>query len=455
MSAPLPSGGQTAPLSLLVGQTISAVVVALLNDTTLRLQTPSGLLDLTTAASLPPGTPVALNVQGTSAQPEITITPVQNSGQPTARDMEGATNAASPQPDIGTAPEDTARSATAAASSQPETSQPARATSPVMQAALTAASVIFREAVASQGGLATLYANLETLVAEATPGTPRPVLTAAKQLLALKLDTASTDTIDAGVIKTALLRAGLAAQTAETSGTIEAGPGDMGAALIGLRQVLKNWLDLEAGAKAASPLQNAAASPAPRAAIPMPPYRGAPTVPQAPEAPSITTALPREQASQLLAQTNAAIARQTLLRIASLPEQQTSAAAHSETSSARLMFDIPIATAQGTGVAQMTIERDRGNRRGGQNADPVWRTDFSVDMEPIGAVHVHIALAGTRATVTMKAERPQTAAVLSAGLPLLEAGLRGAALEPGELRCHEGAPRSSAVMPGAFLDQAT
>jgi hypothetical protein len=274
-------------------------------------------------------------------------------------------------------------------------------------------------------------------------------------LLALKLDTASTDTIDAGVIKTALLRAGLAAQTAETSGTTEAGPGDMGTALNALRQVLKNCLDLEAGAKAASPLQNAAASPAPRAAIPMPPYRGAPTVPQAPEAPSITTALPREQASQLLAQTNAAIARQTLLRIASLPEQQTSAAAHSETSSARLMFDIPIATAQGTGVAQMTIERDRGNRRGGQNADPVWRTDFSVDMEPIGAVHVHIALAGTRATVTMKAERPQTAAVLSAGLPLLEAGLRGAALEPGELRCHEGAPRSSAVMPGAFLDQAT
>jgi len=441
---------------LQIGQIISGVVIGLLNDTTLRLQTPSGLLDLTTNTSLPPGTPVALSVQGTPAHPELVVTPVQtSSGQSSAPDVEETPNATSPRPNVGTAPDNSARSATAASSSQSETSQPARVASPAMQAALASASVIFRDAAASQGGLATLYANLETLVAAAAPGTPRPVLAAAKQLLALRLDAGSTDALDAGVIKSALLHAGLAAQPAETSGTAEAEASDVGTALTVLRQVLKSWLDLEPSAKVSSSPQNAATLPAPRAAAPMPPYRGAPTVPQAPVAASITAASPRDQASQLLTQTDAAIARQTLLRIASLPEQQTSGTTHNQDTSARLMFDIPIATAQGTGVAQMTIERDRSNRHGGQNADPVWRTDFSVDLEPMGPVHVHIALAGDRASVTMKAERPQSAAILSAGLPLLEAGLRGAALEPGELRCHEGSPRSSAVMPGAFLDQAT
>ncbi len=126
------------------------------------------------------------------------------------------------------------------------------------------------------------------------------------------------------------------------------------------------------------------------------------------------------------------------------------------------MVEIPILTAQGTGVAPMTIERDGGNRAAGETKAQ-WRASFSIDLESIGPVHVRIALSGERASVTLKAERPRSAELLSADLPLLDAGLRQAEIEPGDLRCHlgslvgnlAGAPHAQAAAPGTFLDQAS
>ena len=189
----------------------------------------------------------------------------------------------------------------------------------------------------------------------------------------------------------------------------------------------------------------------------MPPYADAPTVPQAPAAPTISAATPpRDIALHLLDQTDGAIARQTLLQIASLPAGQTTAvAASGQPDAARLIFDIPIATAQGTAVAQIRIERD-GTRNSGSNQNgPVWRANFSIDFEPIGPVHVRIAQMGERTAVTLNAERSESAARLSEGLPLLEAGLRDAELEPGELRCVSNSPAAPAGPPGMFVDHST
>ncbi|MGB6936668.1 MAG: flagellar hook-length control protein FliK [Xanthobacteraceae bacterium] len=177
-----------------------------------------------------------------------------------------------------------------------------------------------------------------------------------------------------------------------------------------------------------------------RANTPMPPYRGAPSVPQAPEPPSLAaTASPREQAVHLLSQTDAAIARQTLLRIASLPVDRTGTATHNNDNAPCLIAEIPIATAFGTAIAPMTIERD-GPGRGPNDPQSSWHATFSIDLAAIGPVHVRIALNGERASVMLKAERPQSAELLAAGLPLLDAGLRKAAIEPGELRCLANSP---------------
>jgi hypothetical protein len=159
-------------------------------------------------------------------------------------------------------------------------------------------------------------------------------------------------------------------------------------------------------------------------------------------------------AARLLDHTEAAIARQSLLQIASLPDQPTTGASQADNNGMRLTFDIPLATMQGTAVAQVRVEHD-GGRRDEQTIAPVWRANFSIDLEPIGRVHARIALVGDRATVTLNAERPDSAGELSAGLGLLEAGLRDADLEPGELRCNAGAPRTAQAAPGLFVDQAT
>ncbi len=192
-----------------------------------------------------------------------------------------------------------------------------------------------------------------------------------------------------------------------------------------------------------------------RSVVPMPPYRDAPTVAQAPALPSISIgAPPREIALHLLDQTDGAIARQTLLQVASLPAAQTIGMPHNQPDAARLIFDIPLATAQGTAVAQIRIERD-GARRGPKDIGPVWHATFSIDLEPIGPVHVRIAQTGERTAVTLKAERSESAARLSEGLPLLEAGLRDADLEPGELRCYASSPPAPPGTPGMFVDHAT
>lgn len=539
---PIAASAQAAPVQIQLGQIISGLVVALVDETTLRLQTTAGTIDVETDTTLPPGTPVTVSLQGTPQQPALVVTAVGGgTGQiatlPTAAaasEAETQAGADTPAPVIANSSAGNgAGSSATVAVEQGAAAIGTRTTSPLMQAALASASAIVRNAATSQGGLAALYADLEAALAAPTPNTPSPaaqasplqnpysqvsaattpalptpVVDAARQLLAMRLNLASAPGIDADAVKSALLQSGLAAGISDPTATSQsAAPINIGAALIILRQALKNWQEQEPvdqttpelpqnpgqitadarsaapvalyrGALAATPLpattlanlierrsemptapesaQNPVTTPtAGRAAVPMPPYRGAPTVAQAPAAPSFSeNATPHELAAHLLGQTDAAIARQTLLRLASMPDRDSVDPIHNQTASSRVMFDIPVATAQGTGVAQMAIERDGRHQSQSGNA-PVWRANFSIDLEPIGPLHVHIALSGDRATVTLNAERANSAAALSADLPLLEAGLRHVALEPGELRCQAGSPRPAAASPGTFLDQAT
>ena len=121
-----------------------------------------------------------------------------------------------------------------------------------------------------------------------------------------------------------------------------------------------------------------------------------------------------------------------------------------------MTFDIPLATATGTAVAQIRIERDAAQRNNDNEViAPVWRANFSVDVEPIGAVHVRIALQGGKTVVTLNADRAASAQGLAAGLPLLEAGLRNAALDPGHLSCQQGQPAAASADRGLYVDHAT
>ena len=274
---------------------------------------------------------------------------------------------------------------------------------------------------------------------------------------------------------------------AANGGTAPAGSADdLKAALVVLRNVVKSWLAADlpdlvtpgastqtdgvngratlalgpGGETQGAPNSQAAAPRAPSAAVsPPPPYRGVPTAGQAAAPPSISAdTAPRDIGKVLLNETDAALARQTLLQAASLPDSSTAngATIRNDPSGPRWLFEVPFATPQGSAVAQFEIARD-GHNAPAPGTKPAWRARFSLDVEPIGPVHAQIALIGTRAAVTLWAERPETSTKLRDNAAQLADALRQAELDPGDVLVRGGTPPRprEAVASGRFLDRAS
>jgi len=219
-------------------------------------------------------------------------------------------------------------------------------------------------------------------------------------------------------------------------------------------QILLHGTSEPARAPAAPAMSQAADrsadQPTNRPAAPPPPYGGAPTTAQPPAAAAVSAdAAPRVIGERLLSDTDAALARQTLLQAASLPD-----GAQSQRDSVRWVFEVPFATPQGTAVAQFEIARD-GRGGSAREAQPAWRARFTLDVEPIGPVHAQIALNGTRAAVTLWAEREASATRLRTDAGLLSQALIQAELEPGDVLVRTGEPPRPPEPAGRFLDRAS
>jgi hypothetical protein len=189
---------------------------------------------------------------------------------------------------------------------------------------------------------------------------------------------------------------------------------------------------------------------------PPPPIRGALPAAQPIASPTIAPHAPLEAtAHHLLDDTDAAIARQTLLQVASLPDRIDISAPKADMNVPRWNFEIPFATPQGTAMAQFEISRDGGGE-GVEAAKRVWRARFSLDVEPAGPVHALISLIGEKTSVRIWAERPATAEKLRAGASDLSQALSRADLQPGDIVIRDGAPPqpARAARAGHFLDRA-
>ncbi|WFU38162.1 flagellar hook-length control protein FliK [Bradyrhizobium sp. CB82] len=194
----------------------------------------------------------------------------------------------------------------------------------------------------------------------------------------------------------------------------------------------------------------------PRAATAPPPFRGALPSPQAIATTSLASDAPLSQTvHRLLDDTDAAIARQTLLQVASLPDRVDASGHPVDPSVPQWSFEIPFATPQGTAMAQFEISRDSG----GSGADPAkkaWRARFSLNVEPAGPVHALITLNGDKTFVRMWAERPITAQQLREGAGELSQALAKADLKPGDIVIRDGTPpQPQPARAGHFLDRAT
>jgi len=189
---------------------------------------------------------------------------------------------------------------------------------------------------------------------------------------------------------------------------------------------------------------------------PPPPIRGALPTAQPIASPTIAPHAPLEAtAHHLLDDTDAAIARQTLLQVASLPDRIDTSAPKADMNVPRWNFEIPFATPQGTAMAQFEISRDGGEQEV-EAAKRVWRARFSLDVEPAGPVHALISLNRDKTSVRIWAERLATAEQLRAGASDLSQALSRAELQPGDIVIRDGAPPQPAptARAGHFLDRA-
>jgi hypothetical protein len=188
---------------------------------------------------------------------------------------------------------------------------------------------------------------------------------------------------------------------------------------------------------------------------PPPPFRGSAPTPQPIASPSIAPDAPlATTAHHLLDNTDAAIARQTLLQVASLPDRVDMAGPRIDTTAPNWNFEIPFVTPQGTAMAQFEISRDGGGNEV-EAAKRLWRARFSIDVEPSGPIHAQISLVGDKTSVRRWAERPATAAQLRAGASQLSQQLSSAELTPGDIVIRDGNPPQAApARAGHFLDRA-
>ena len=192
-----------------------------------------------------------------------------------------------------------------------------------------------------------------------------------------------------------------------------------------------------------------------------PPFRGAAPSAQAIAQPSLAPeAAPKDIGQRLLEQTDGAIARQTLLQVASLPDRVDTAGMQfnsqiTDASSQRWNFEIPFATPQGTALAQFEIERDGSGDQVEPVSHRIWRARFTLNVEPTGPVHALVSLIGDKTAIRMWAERPETAAQIRARSSDLVQALRAAELEPGDIVISGGAPPQGPARAGHFLDRAS
>ena len=514
-----PQQGAAVPV-LKAGDIIEAQVLQLINDTIAKLGIGNSIIEVQTQVPLTPGTTVRLAVNNTPDGLRLTLLGNTGSvpGDAAPATTGAASNAASDVPPTLNATSVAAQAAVAAgegadgaaaaqvanggaaggaaASAVATVADPllaAQATPPSPVAVATAAlAAAVQSSAARQNSLAPLLADAS--VAAGVPALPEPVRQAAERLLALQPTLG--ETLSADSIKQALSRSGLFLEAhlsaAADGGTADAaaagrtaaapGPGDdIKAALIVLRGVLKTWLATDTGGVGNIGTSPASAPPNPAgpkaqpldlhlplpnpdgktadprpAAAPPPPYRGAPTAAQPAAAPSITPDMtPHDIGKVLLSETDAALARQTLLQAASLPSQP-GADQRLDQTGPRWNFEVPFMTPQGSAVVQFEIARD-GRNTPAEGLKPVWRARFSLDVEPIGQVHAQIALIGSRAAVTLWAERPDTSARLRDNAPELADALRQAELDPGDVLVRAGLPPRPAekVASGRFLDRAS
>jgi hypothetical protein len=413
-----PTAAPALPASVSVGQTLTATVLGELPGGRLALLVGGKpIVADTRGNALPPEarqprTTLRLNVEAAGPTPRLTIagmeTPPPGLAKPPAPDVQ----AIAPVVRLAAAPD----------------AAPARATSPSPPTPLQAA---LREAVSSaaakQGGAAPLYANLATVAAQPDIRLPEPVKQIAALLLGARLDAEQPVTPD-----------GVKQAIAAAAGTGEDGP-DIKVLLATLKTLLPKPAD---GVQPLRPETQ-----------PEPPRRDSAPAAQKPALSTLTIETESRNASATLHRdAEQALERSKLQSYAGLPEARATISGEPARQQ-QLQVEIPLAFGPQTAMMGLKVERDRRRRREDGTPVDAWGIRFAIETDEIGAVHAHLKLAGQTLNVSLWADDAATHRAFVDAVPLLEAALREAAIEVGELAIFSGKPQEAAKpASGHFLD---
>ncbi|MER2604357.1 MAG: flagellar hook-length control protein FliK, partial [Siculibacillus sp.] len=161
--------------------------------------------------------------------------------------------------------------------------------------------------------------------------------------------------------------------------------------------------------------------------------------------------------ARALERTEGALQRILLEQYAVLDTRGDDAAATAEVRAQQREWtaELPLATATGTSIVQMTVERD-APEAGATAASSGWRVRFALDVEPIGPVHAQIGLAGEHLSIGLWVERADMAARLADEVGQLRGALEAAAIPVEAIHLSTGAPptagRAATAGSGRFID---
>lgn len=429
--AGIAGGGQVNLLALQAGQVVTAELVALQGDGTAVLaikgQLLQALLDMTwgNAAALVPGQVLSLKVtpnqaSGQNFQGGLPILQVQ--GVATPATAGGASEARVPI------------SAQAPAVGVPAPEAQAQA---VLQAAIGTVA-------ARQNSLAPLFANLAAALGRPLP---EPLRRVAQQFLGLAVEPDDPDLPQA--LARAFDRSGLFLEARLARADSEPALAkdmkrillDMQAILEELPEATPDMEDPEEAPPAAPPARPPLRESAPQGQLP------------APAALDDFTPLPQVIAT-LKHDVAAALARIDLLQIAS--REDAVRPAGTSAPERHFVFELPLAMAAGTGMAQfhMVEEREAQDPVTGESAR-AWRVKFSIETPEEGPILSQISLRNGVINVFLSAERPETLSRFQQTLPDLVAALESAALVLGSVQCRPPAREAHAPPAGSLLNRST
>lgn len=280
-----------------------------------------------------------------------------------------------------------------------------------------------------------LFASADLILAGNPKEVPAPVRTALQSLAATRQ--AVSGTLTGETVKNAVAASGLFGEARIAAGAMPQPAGDMKLALFVLRDAVRAWLGEDTRTR-----QPAADRPAST-------VKNAGT--QAPARAEPPTGAAREMARVLLAQTDAALARIRVAQVAALPDRVDHGATVTSEQNGSLHVALPLSAGDRPGFLHMQIDPDGGGAD--EDGPRGWRVRFSLDTEPAGPAQAVLGLRGGEVSVSMWAERGETAAILAVHEPLLRDMLKQAGLEAGAVSIRRGKPAAQIWRGARLLDR--